>query len=211
MYQLAKKYYKAGLMPIPVNPVNKLRELTDEFGNTTFVGHYKNPRVERWNYQKMSKIFKKAKGLAIVCGVPSGGLEVLDLEGKFSVNGMLLQNLKARVISRLGVEFWDSLVVQETQHRGWHIFYKCPGIVNQKVNNRLGLWRSKVVATNRFGKCLIETRSNPSYAIISPSPGYRLIQGNYASIPTITNQQYFVIHEVCREIHVAEQRLRVMV
>lgn len=208
MKDFAIKYYEAGLMPIPVNPQTKLREFKDDLGNHIQVGFYKNDRLDRWQKKSIEKVFKNAKGIAIVCGKASGGIEALDMEGKFDVTGMLFENFKHNLITRLGKDFFKSLVIQKTQHKGWHIYYKCPEIVNQPQKTKLGLWGSKVLALNRNGKCLIETRSNPSYSIVYPTEGYHLIQGNYENIPAISPQEYFTIHSICKEIHEGEQKMR---
>lgn len=106
--------------------------------------------------------------LAVVCGQTSGGLEVIDFDQK----GTLFQAFKDKVGDAL-----EGCVVESTQSGGFHVAYKTPAP-----------GRNVKLANTESG-CAIETRGEGGICIISPTNGYDLRSGSWASLPTISKGQ----------------------
>lgn len=174
LIESAKAFLNAGLSVIPV------RE--------------KLPAVSQWkSYQETpmqagetAVLFGQSNvtGIAVVCGKVSCGLEVLDFD------------LKNHHTNDIWTEFWEvtentmpgllqKVAVTATINGGYHIYYRCDSI---EGNRKL--------ARNENNEILIETRGQGGYVIAPPSAGYQLLQGDFGSIPLITERERSVLFSV---------------
>ena len=75
----------------------------------------------------------RAKGLAVICGAVSGGLEVIDIDTKYETYP-LWDAIKAKIPTKL----LGRLQIVQTKSGGIHLYYKCEVIEgNQKLAQRL--------------------------------------------------------------------------
>jgi replicative DNA helicase len=155
------------------------------------------------------------EGLAIICGAVSGGLEVIDVDCKYDLTGRLWEEYSKLLKDNL--EDYNSLVIAVTKNGGYHIYYRCskyeknlklaerPTTEEEKkqtykkeISTGATEEEAKKRAENDNTRVLIETRGEGGYIIAPPSEGYKYIQGNIDTIPTITEEQREIIIEIAR-------------
>lgn len=159
------------------------------------------------------------KGVAIICGNISGGLEVIDVDCKYDITGSLWDELRTLIQDNLP-ELYNNLVIAQTKSGGYHIYYRCTQIKgNIKLANRPTTaeereqtYKSEITsgakeedAKNRSindkVRVLIETRGEGGYVIAPPTPGYKFIQGDPGKIATITPQQRDIILNIAKSFN----------
>ena len=138
----------------------------------------KIPTVPWKKYMSEFPTMKEAENwsgnIGIVCGNISGGLTCIDFDIKngdrwdvwlFDVN-----NIIPSTLSRLYIE--------NTPSGGYHVVfrsdYEC---------------RSKKLASNKDGTCMIETRGEKGCFISAPSEGYKLYYGKLAGLKKISHEE----------------------
>ena len=133
----------------------------------------------RMSPEEVEGYFSKApvKGIAVICGAVSGGLEVIDVDTKHDTTGSLWDELSSIIQGNLP-QVYKSLVIAQTKSGGYHLYYRCSSIAG---NLKL--------ATKQNREVLIETRGQGGYVVAPPSPGYSYIQGEPGNIPTITPEE----------------------
>lgn len=173
----AKEYLKAGLSVIPTKE-DKLPALAT----------WKPYQATRLKEEEVDKLFTGAnvKGLGIICGAISGGLEVIDVDTKHDTTGSLWDDLRTLIEDNLP-ELYNRLVIAQTKSGGYHLYYRCSQI---KGNLKL--------ATKLNKEVLIETRGEGGYVIAPPAPGYKYIQGEPGKIPTITPEEREVLFSIAK-------------
>lgn len=150
----------------------------------------KQPVVKGWQtlFKKHNLINCEAVGL--VCGKLSGNVEVIDIDLKYSLDGLLYENYK-RLINEINPEIIKKLVIQKTMNGGYHFIYRCEKIEgNLKLASRSttndeknktyleelskGATKeeSKKRATNDKVRVLLETRGEGGMIVCYPSKGY---------------------------------------
>ena len=119
-------------------------------------------------------------GIGVICGVTSGHLEILDFDGP-----QLFEPWCQAAESILGDALYDMPVIQ-TPKGGYHLYYRCDPVGG---NTKLAYSADKQIQ--------IETRGQGGQAVMAGSPPrthpkskpYRLISGDFATIPKITESQ----------------------
>ena len=106
-------------------------------------------------------------GCCIVAGAVSGGLECID----FDSGGIAFRPWQKMISPELG----GKLVCEQTPSGGFHVVFRssCP-----EGNQKLALDADK--------KVLVETRGEGGLFLCDPTPGYKLVQGDWMHVPTIT-------------------------
>lgn len=139
-------------------------------------------------------------GLGLVCGPVSGGLEMLEFEGRAVEAGLNVEFLEAADAAGLG-DLLDRVVggyLEETPAGGRHLFWRCSEVEgNQKLARRPATAEELAENPDDKVKVLIETRGRGGFAIVAPSDGtvhptgrpWRLLQGGFESIATITPEE----------------------
>ena len=176
---------------------------------------------ERLKEEEVDNIFSGAnvKGLAIICGAISGGLEVIDVDTKYDITGSLWAELRTLIQDNLP-ELYSSLVIAQTKSGGYHIYYRHSQTGgNIKLANRPTTkeereqtHRSEITrgATEEDAKnrsindkvrVLIETRGEGGYVIAPTTPGYKFIQGEPGKISSITPQQREIIFSISKSFN----------
>ena len=180
----AKEYLKAQLSVIPTKE-DKLPALPT----------WKPYQSQRIKEDEVETLFSggNVKGLAIICGAISGGLEVIDVDTKHDTTGSLWEELRALIEDNLP-ELYNRLVIAQTKSGGYHIYYRCSSIAG---NLKLSTKQNKEV--------LIETRGEGGYVIAPTTPGYTYIQGEPGNIPTITTEDREVLFSIAKSFNELEE------
>ena len=114
------------------------------------------------------------EALCIVAGGVSGNLECID----FDAGGECFEPWRRLVPSDL----YGRLVVERTPSGGYHVAYRCEEPVEGSLKLAEGIRNGK-------RSTLIETRGEGGLFLCAPSPGYRLVQGAFESVPTISAEE----------------------
>ena len=180
----AKEYLKAQLSVIPTKE-DKLPALLS----------WKPYQSQRIKEDEVEGLFTGAnvKGLAIICGAISGGLEVIDVDTKHDTTGSLWDELRGLIEDNLP-ELYSRLVIAQTKSGGYHIYYRCTSIAgNLKLS------------TKQNREVLIETRGEGGYVIAPPTPKYTYIQGEPGNIPTITPEDRDILFSISKSFNELEE------
>lgn len=180
----AKEYLKAQLSVIPTKE-DKLPALPT----------WKQYQSQRIKEDEVEGLFTGAnvKGLAIICGAISGGLEVIDVDTKHDTTGSLWEELRALIEDNLP-ELYSRLVIAQTKSGGYHIYYRCSSIAgNLKLS------------TKKNREVLIETRGEGGYVVAPPTTGYKYIQGEPDNIPTITPEEREILFSISKSFNELEE------
>lgn len=171
---IANKYFELGLSIIPVDekkqPIGKWKQNTQSL-------------------IKPNGVFANCHGIGLVCGVVSGGIEVVDIDEKYSLDGKLFKEYKA-LINSIDPDLLKKLVVSKTQGGGYHFIYKCLTIDgNKKLASRYTTDDEKITHPQEKVKVLIETRGENGYIKIPPSPNYDFIYQDFSNIQYISKRE----------------------
>lgn len=145
----------------------------------------KSPNIGSWaKYQqiKFDNWDSEFKKIGLICGEISKGVEVIDVDCKYDLDGNLMESFK-RYIDFNNKELWGKLVVQKTVSNGFHLIYRCKQI---EGNKKLASRKALDTETGEKVKVLIETRGEGGYIVVAPSEGYEFIQNDLSNIPEIT-------------------------
>jgi hypothetical protein len=133
-------YWHAGLVPIPLRLDGSKRPAIDA---------WQRWQSERPSQQQITEWFAKPAGIGVLCGVVSGGVEVIDFD-ESTLFGPIYESLPA--------DLRDQLSVYETP-KGWHVIYRCNEI-----------YKATKLARRPDKSTLIETRGEGSYIVAEGSP-----------------------------------------
>lgn len=167
----------------------------------TPLGTWKPYQIRRMSPEELEEKLKKdgAEGLAIICGKISKGLEVIDIDLKYDLSGTLWEDLRNLIEDNLpGLS--DRLVIAESRSRGIHVYYRTE---TPEGNLKLA-YREATEEEAKGGDTkliLIETRGEGGYILTPPTPGYRFIQGDMDSIPTISDKQRVKLMSLCKSFN----------
>lgn len=208
----AKEYLKAQLSVIPTKE--------DKRPALPTWTPYQSQRIKE---DEVDALFNTAKGIGIICGAISGGLEVIDVDCKYDITGSLWDDLIVLIEDNLP-DIYKSLVIAKTVKGGYHIYYRCSSISGSlKLSNRLTTEQERAdtyktaiskgateeEATKRSVndkiRVLAETRGEGGYVIAPPTPGYTYIQGEPGNIPTITPEEREIILSIGRSFNEIEE------
>ena len=162
--ETAVGYLKAGLSVLPAVKAKK----------RPAVGSWRTWQTRRPTEIEVEAWFSNGhEGLCVIAGAVSGNLECID----FDCKGEAYPAWAAKV----DPEVLPLLVVESTPSGGKHVLFRSETAVegNQKLAQGL---RDGKIAT------LIETRGEGGLFLCAPTPGYRLEQGDFAHIPTLTTE-----------------------
>lgn len=112
-----------------------------------------------------TKYASKIYGLAVLC---VDGVEVIDIDAKYCLDGTLTENYLKSVLSAIGADNADKLTLSMTQSGGAHLIYRTNIIEgNQKLAQR-----ATVEGEDGTTRVLIETRGEGGYFVVPPTPNY---------------------------------------
>jgi hypothetical protein len=185
----AYKYINSGICVIATNK------------NKIAFKPWKKYQTELIKIEEAEKLFedKQAHSLAVICGIPSGNLEVIDVDSKYDITGTLWSDY-IQAIKDNDQELFDRLYIVQTISGGYHIYYRCDKIEgNAKLSRREASEDELKKDPDDRVKVLIETRGQGGYVIAPPSQGYTLLQGT--EIPTITDSERDLLLELARSFN----------
>lgn len=136
---------------------------------------------------ELATMFADAVGVGAVCGRVSGCLECIDFDDPE------LYPLWRETLEINGYEgLLALLVVQQTQNGGYHVVYRCADGVQGNLKLAWAM-------DDALGKRIrIETRGEGGYFQACPSPGYKMVQGTWGKIPTISAEDRDALFSAAR-------------
>lgn len=191
------------------------------------VNGMKQPIVKEWQNSKKKHDLSNVVGVGLVCGYPSGNLECLDIDTKYSLDPKLFDEYK-RLVNSVNDKLLNKLVVQKTRSGGYHLIYRCVQVSgNLKLANRptteeeksetykktydAEILRStdddkakkiaKKAAANDKVRVLFETRGIGGQFVCHPTEGYEFIFGDIQSISEITPDERETLHGIARQFN----------
>lgn len=187
----------------------------------------KQPIVKGWQTSTEKHDLSNCEGVGLVCGKLSGGIEVIDVDEKYSLDGKLFERYK-KLIHEVDDKLLGKLVVQKTKGGGYHLIYRCQKISgNLKLANRPTTKEEKLQtyqktyeaelaksvedekakkiaqksADNDKVRVLLETRGEGGYIMCFPSKGYEIIYGDFYCISEITIEQRETLHAIAMQFN----------
>ena len=190
--QAALNFHEAGICVIPA----KVDGSKAPFAN------WKQYQAEKPSREQIIEWFKDGhQGIGIVTGAVSGGLEMLELEGRAVKDGLLGEAVDMAIASGLG-DLWNLIIsgyTEMTPSGGLHFLYR---IVDEAVPGNYKLARRP--GENDSVEVLVETRGEGGFVITAPSSGathpsgksWEMVTGSPATIASITFEQRNAIHNI---------------
>jgi putative DNA primase/helicase len=186
-------------------------------------GDWKAAQTERATEEQLRTWFANGHpGVGIITGAVSGGLEMLELEGRAVDEGVLTQLADIFLGSGLG-ELWQRLAtgwLERSPSGGLHFQYRLDGTPvpgNTKLASRLA--REDELTDDerelkqrhpnkKILRGLIETRGEGGFVVTAPSHGsvhssglpYELLAGGPDTMPVLTADEHQSVHAICRMI-----------
>lgn len=209
-------------MTMSFNDLNKIEGL-----QFIPVNEKKQPLVKNWQTEKKAHDLSNCYGVGLVCGKVSGGVEVIDADEKYSLDGKLFENYK-KEIHRQNPSLLKKLVIAKTVNNGYHVIYRCEKIEgNLKLANRETTaeekettYKKSYEAASVAGKSdldaksfakkssdndkvrvLLESRGLGGMIVCSPTKGYDFIFGDLQSISLITPIERDLLFTVARQFN----------
>lgn len=189
----------------------------------------KRPIIKGWQVSTDKHDLSNCLGVGLVCGVLSGGLEVIDVDSKYDLTGRLFEDYK-RKVHAVDNTLLGKLLVQKTRSNGYHLIYRCSEISgNLKLANRhttdeeknktyqetyaaalldpknksddTAKAKAEKARINDKVRVLLETRGEGGYIMCFPSQGYSILNRDFYSICDITVEQREILHSTAREFN----------
>lgn len=133
-------------------------------------------------------------GLAIVCGRVSGNLELLDFDHHPPEHPQAFSPW-AELVAAQAPGLVERLVVLGTQRGGRHVPYRAPAIAG---NQKLASYPITTAAGRPGSETWIETRGEGGYALVAPTAGYRVLQGDLLALPTLNASEREILLSAAR-------------
>lgn len=165
----ALKYLKAGYSVIPTGE------------NKRPLGLWKEYQHSRMSEAEAQSRFVNGARIAVICGVVSGNLEVIDFDDPDTFAPFL------NIVSLRDELLASKLRCHRTPSGGYHVLYRCE--LPPKGN--------QVFARNIDGKVRIETRGEGGYFLVPPSQGYSYLSGP-DDTAKLTMDEIAVLHETAK-------------
>ncbi len=173
LFETAIKYRNSGRDVIPDHPTKKY-----PFG------------IEGWEQKNFSEeefseyILNKGWGIGI------RNQEGLDFDDHGAPGDNEVYGNWKKLVNTISPGLVDRLLIEKTQHGGFHLAWKCSVIEgNQKLAKRLPTEDELQKDPKVREICLIETRGTGGQFVVSPTPGYTLLQGDWCKLPEITKEE----------------------
>ena len=170
---------------------HKISVLPTKINKAPAIGSWKRLQSTYLNDEEIEELFENNYGIAVVCGLISGNLEVIDFDNKMnSMQRMYDSFMSNEYVSALMKKY--KFPIETTVSGGYHIYYRCEEEIdnNRKLASVYDESVSKPV-------CIIETRGEGGYLISSPTKGYNWIKNDLFTIPTITKEERDILIKAC--------------
>lgn len=144
----------------------------------------KKPIFKEWQHTAKKYDLSNVEAVGLVCGKLSGNLQAIDFDLKYDLTGTLMPRYK-ELVNGYSPDLLKKLFWQQTRSGGFHALFRCETIgSNQKLAQREATEEEQKAGDKIM--VLIETREEGGQVAIAPTDGYKLIQGTFETIPTIT-------------------------
>jgi hypothetical protein len=200
MIQTAREYIDAGLSVVPL--------IVDGKGWIKEPALYKDViqdirreliTPERFDELTRTERAKAWRGLAVVCGHGSGGFECIDVDLKHDPTGKIVEDY-LELVKSAEPKLYARLVIAETPTGGVHIYYR-RDLSQADWKERQGGLAFAVNENGTKGPALIENRIlDKGYVVVPPTDGRKYRQGDFRSIPQITEQERATLFGMAREL-----------
>jgi len=139
--EIITEFYNAGVSLIP---------LALDGSKRPAIKSWKQYQIERATIDQVRNWWSVPRGVGVVCGAISGGLEVLDFDDQAEVIFPQWYYAVEEIAARLPIV--------ETPSGGYHVYYRCGEICGNR----------KIAMAD--GETLIESRGEGGYVVGTPSP-----------------------------------------
>lgn len=154
----------------------------------------KRPALSSWaEYQtalmdmdQVSGKFNGCFGIAVICGKVSGNLECIDFDSHDKDIDTIYNEWKSdqgidNILTR------NKPYIERSPRGGIHVFYRYD-CEYPEGSRKLANWES--------GESMIETKGEGGYVIVSPSPGYIVMENSLINLPTLQadERDYLISH-----------------
>lgn len=184
-FQQIEDWYAAGLTPIPV------------------IAAEKRPAVPTWQDWKNNRptleaikgYFQNTPHTGV--GLVTGTTELIDIDVKYDISDVM--GRFDREFSRLYPDLYAKMVIEISPSGGMHYWYN---IDEEYIDQNRPLTIRKPTPEEQAKNprlkhtTVIETRGFGGQGLCSPTPGYQIIQGDYAKIAKISPQERLSIFEI---------------
>lgn len=194
----ALEWYAAGYTPVPISARGEKRPL----------GRWAHLLAARPDQRDVQVAFEGADtdGLGIICGPPSGELEMFECEAR-AID--LIPTLGELMESHGLGELWHRIMwgyVESTPSGGVHWYYRVDGPAreNTKLASRPATQEELAANPGDKVKVLFETRGRGGFTVVAPSRGrshpnqgaWTVLRGAIATIPTLTVDERDALHAI---------------
>lgn len=187
----ALAYHRAGLVVLPNDPARKFPAGLSNWQRIAPTEH----DIRRW--------FGKGQHAIGVRDV-----EGLDFDNKGEPDAETLYADWSDLVERTAPGLASRLLCERTPSGGFHLVWKCAEIAgNQKLATRPPTEKELEQSPRLTAVSLIETRGRGGQFQVAPSPGYTLLRGNWAALPTITPQERSILLQSARALSRADKRV----
>lgn len=178
MREIAEKYIKAGFAILPIK-------------------QDKSPAVPKWkDIVFKPSDFDNAKGIGIICGLPSHGLECYDYDNHF---GDAKKTLAAFIEAIKPIYDKYKFPINKTQSGGFHLLIRCEKIEGNKKLASKPKWNEK--QKRHVPDAIIETRGEGGYFAAPPTKGYSFIRNSIYEVQEITESERCKLIEVAKSFN----------
>jgi hypothetical protein len=191
------------------------------------VNGMKQPITKNWQTSTEKHSLANVLAVGLVCGIPSGNVECVDIDLKYSLDKKLFEKYK-KLIHIADETLLNKLVVQKTRSGGYHLIYRCSEISgNIKLARRYTTEEERAdtykktydgeiikstddakaksiaekAAHNDTVRTLFETRGKGGQFVCHPSPGYEFVFGDLYCISEILPEQRDILHGIARQFN----------
>lgn len=147
-------------------------------------------------------------GVGVVCGAISGGLEMLEFEGRAVDEGLEEQFLAAAIATGLGplVQRISRGYLEMTPSGGYHVYYRCSSPKSHPLARRPSTPDELVEKPKQGTQVLIETKGEGGYSITSPTDGtvhpsgigWVQLMGGWSTVATLTDEEHEALLNLSR-------------
>lgn len=184
IFEISLAYRKSGLDIIPDHPIEKYPVGFSSWEKKTFTEE-----------ELKDCIINKGWGIGV------RNQEGLDFDNDGKPTAKEVIEKWRLLVNAISPGLVDRLLIEETQHKGYHVAWRCEVIEgNQKLASRLPTEEELQNDPKIKSITFIETRGLGGQFVVSPTPGYKLLQGDWCNLPQITPEERSVLLQCARSL-----------
>lgn len=200
LIQAAEHYRALGYSIVPVDHQKKSLLCWSRYQTrrmTTF-------QIRRWFSDP------RCDGIAVLGGPISGNLEMIDIDAKNDLTGLLMKAFGGSLRAQ-HPHILEKLVIAATRNAGYHFFYKTPAVGRCMVlAQRPTTDLERLAHPHVLVKVLIEIRATGGYGIVHPTSGYRFLRGNLQTVQLLSPEDRTTMLDLARTFNTLPQPVPVI-